>query len=44
MRDKDELQQAFEDFYRDSIILARKDKELKSMMEGMAKENKELSD
>lgn len=42
--DKDELQRAFKDYYRDSIMLAKKKKELKDMMEVMANENKELKD
>lgn len=42
VEDKDELQKAFEDIYKDSIMLVKKNKELKSIMEIMAKENKEL--
>lgn len=41
--DKDNLQQAFED-YKDSFMLAKKDKELKGIMEAVAKDNKELKD
>lgn len=41
---KVDLQQTFENLYKDSIMLARKNKELKEMMETMAKENMELRD
>lgn len=40
--DRDELQQDFEDLYKDSITLAKKNKELKDVMEAMAKENQTL--
>lgn len=36
--DNNDLQQAFEDLYKDSIMLAKKNKELKDMMETMVKE------
>lgn len=42
--DNNDLPQAFEDLYKDSIILAKKNKELKDMMENMAKEIKKLKD
>lgn len=41
--DRDELQQAFEDD-KYSIMIVKKNKELKNMMESMANENKELKE
>lgn len=38
--DKDKLQQAFEDLYKDLFMLAKKSKELKDIIEAMTKENK----
>lgn len=40
--DKDDLQQTFEDFYKKSFMMAKKNKGLKGIMEAMTKENKEL--
>lgn len=42
--ENDKLQQTFEDIYHNSIILSKKKKELKGMMEAMAKENNELKE
>lgn len=42
--DKHELQQAFEILYKDSIMLAKKNKDLKDMIEAMTKVNKKLKD
>lgn len=42
--DKYELQQAFEGLYKDSIMLAKKNKELKDMIKTMTKVNKKLKD
>lgn len=42
--EKDDIQQAFEDLYKDLIILSKKNKEPKDMMESIGKENKKLED
>lgn len=42
--DNNDLQQAFEDLNKDSIMLAKKNKELKDMMETMVKEIKKMKD
>lgn len=40
----DDIQQAFEDLQKDLMMLAKKNKEPKDMMESMGKENKKLED
>lgn len=44
IEENNKLQQAFEDFYHESITLAKKNKEMKNMIEAMAQENKELKE
>lgn len=41
VQENDELQQAFEDLHHESITVAKKNKEMKIMLETMAKETNE---